>query len=186
MSSTDKNTQVLTQGAHRGTLDALLPEVYEELRRLAHMQLRSERQGHTLNTTALVHEAYMRLIKQKRVDWNNRPQFLGIASQAMRRILVDHARRRQADKRGNDRIVALDDTGTIVAEARTEDLVALDEALQRLAAFDPRQSRVVECRFFGGLNIEETSQVLGISTATVKREWAVAKAWLYRELHSAA
>ncbi|MEM6337150.1 MAG: sigma-70 family RNA polymerase sigma factor [Bacteroidota bacterium] len=167
------------------SLDDLMPEVYEELRQLAQAQLRYERRDHTLNTTALVHEAYMKMSAQRRVDWNNRAQFLGVASRAMRRILVDHARKRRALKRGGDKVVALDESGNVVAEARTEDLVALDEALERLASFDPRQSRVVECRFFGGLNIEETAAVLGVSSATVKREWAVARAWLYRELHAA-
>jgi RNA polymerase sigma-70 factor, ECF subfamily len=150
-------------------LDQMLPVVYEELHRLAAGYLGREAPGHTLQPTALVHEAYLRLIDQRRVDWRNRAQFLGLAAGMMRRILVNHARDRTARKRGgNQERVSL----SLVE-------IALEEALQRLAALDERKSRVVELKFFGGLTIEETAEVLGVSGATVEREWAFARAWLY-------
>ncbi len=163
-------------------LDALMPLVYEELRRLAQHYLSREKPGHTLSSTALVHEAYLRLVTQKEVTWQNRAHFFGVASRMMRRILVDHARRYGYAKRGGGAMtLALDDT--VAAEKPREiDLVALDDALKSLAKLDERQSRMVELRFFGGLSIEETSEVLGVSAPTVKREWATARAWLYREI----
>ena len=166
----------------REALDKLIPIVYEELRRQAVRYLQRERPGHTLQTTALIHEAYLRLIDQKDVRWQNRAHFFGIAAQLMRRILVDHARSRQAAKRGGSDIKLPLEEGMIVAEGKDVNLVALDEALERLAAIDPQQSRVVELRFFSGLSVEETAAVLGVSTRTVKRDWNVAKAWLRREI----
>lgn len=163
-------------------LDRLMPVVYEELRRQAGRHLRHERPDHTLQTTGLVHEAYLRLIDQRQTDWKNRTQFFGVAGQMMRRVLVDHARRKHAAKRGGSGIhLALEDA-TAEAEDRGVELFELDDALNRLASLDPQQARVVELRYFTGLGIEETAQVLGISPATVKREWAMARAWLRREL----
>lgn len=163
-------------------LDALIPLVYSELRRLARHYLQQEKQSHTLSSTALVHEAYLRLVKQTDVTWQNRAHFFGVASQMMRRILVDHARRQAYAKRGGGAMtLTLDDT--ISAPRQREiDLVALDDALHGLAKLDQRQSRLVELRFFGGLSIEETSEVLGVSAPTVKRDWASARAWLFREI----
>jgi len=159
-----------------------MPVVYGELRRLAQHYLRRERPDHTLRATALVHEAYLRLVDQRAVTWQNRAHFFGVAAQLMRRILVDHARRHHAAKRGGTALkVSLNDV-VLAAEERAEDLVALDDALNRLAAMDPRQGRVVELRLFGGLTVEETAEVLRISPATVKREWTTAKAWLSREI----
>ena len=167
-------------------MDRLAPLVYEQLKRIAHRQLRAEPFGHTLSTTALVHEAYLRLVDQTRADWQDRGHFYAVASGAMRRILVDYARRYRAARRGGDdgapaRPVPLDDADIPVAE-RAEELVALDEALDRLGRLDERQARVVECRFFGGLSEEETGSALGISQRTVAREWVTAKGWLYQEL----
>ena len=166
-------------------LNALLPLVYEEMRRLAGSYLRSESAGHTLQPTALAHEAYMRLLDQRQVSWQNRAHFMGLAAQAMRRILVDHARRRGAQKRGGDAIhVALEDADVAaeMPEALGVPVEALNDALDRLAALDERQARVVELRFFTGLSIEETAEVLAISPATIKRDWTLARAWLHREL----
>ena len=170
-------------------LDALLPIVYGELRRQAERAMRRESAGHTLQATALVHEAYLRLVDQERVQWRNRAQFFGVAAQLMRRILVDHARARLAAKRGRgaDRLTlgASDAVAAIDACAGDPgvDVLALSDALNRLAALDAQQARVVEFRYFGGLTIEETAAALDVSTATVKREWMVARAWLRRELH---
>jgi RNA polymerase sigma factor (TIGR02999 family) len=164
-------------------LDRLMPLVYSELRRLAKARLGSERSDHTLNTTALVHEAYLKLADQNRINWQSRAQFFALASQAMRRILVDYARRRNAAKRGGNNVVNIREADSVASDMKTDDLVALDESLKRLAEVDPRQSQIVECRFFGGLSIEETAKVVGVSTATIKREWAVARAWLYRDLN---
>jgi len=166
----------------REALDKLIPIVYTELRRQAAGYLRRERPGHTLQTTALIHEAYLRLIDQKDVRWQNRAHFFAIAAQLMRRILVDHARSRQAAKRGGSDIKLPLEATMIASEGSEVDLVALDEALERLAAIDPQQGRVVELRFFSGLSVEETAEVLGVSTRTVKRDWNVAKAWLRREI----
>lgn len=163
-------------------LDKLMPLVYGELRRLARGYLRRERPGHTLQPTALVHEAFLRLIDQNAVRWQNRAHFFGIAAQMMRRILVNHAVNRRAGKRGGSaRKVSLDEA-TGLAEHRDIDVIALNEALTELEAIDPRQSRVVELRFFGGLSIEESAEVLSLSTATVKREWSTARLWLRRRM----
>jgi RNA polymerase sigma factor (TIGR02999 family) len=163
-------------------LDALVPLVYDELRRLAQLYLSREKAGHTLSSTALVHEAYLRLVKQKDVTWQNRAHFFGVAARMMRRILVDHARRRGYAKRGGGALTLSLDESMTPAPQREINLVALDDALDTLAKLDERQSRMVELRFFGGLSIEETSEVLGVSAPTVKREWASARAWLYREI----
>lgn len=170
-----------TDGDDRA-LDALFPLVYDELRRLARGYLRSERSGHTLQSTALVHEAYLRLVKQN-ASWQNRAHFFGIAAQMMRRILVDHARGHNAARRGEGACKVTLDEEIAGAQERDINVMAVDEALTRLAQFDAQQSRIVELRFFAGLSIEDTSEVLKISPATVKREWAMAKAWLYREMH---
>ena len=164
-------------------LNDLMPAVYTEVRKLARSYLRRERPDHTLQPTALVNEAYMRLIDQRQVQWNNRAHFFGIAAQMMRRVLVDHARSRKADKRGSGEVpVVLDEALEIAAKAQNLDVVAVDEALEALAALDERQARIVELRFFGGLSIEETAEVIQLSPATVKREWAAARLWLRREL----
>lgn len=178
-------TDLLLQAGsgERDALDRVIPLVYDELRRLARSRLQAEPTGHTLSTTALVHEAYLRLVDQTHAQWRNRAQFLAIAATAMRRILVDHARRHRSDKRGGPlQRVSLEDADLTVEE-RGELLVALDEALTRLAALDARQARVVECRFFGGLTEEETAQALGIGLRTAKRDWAKAKSWLYQEIY---
>jgi RNA polymerase sigma-70 factor (ECF subfamily) len=174
-------TELLLSGTKQG-LDALFPVVYGELRRLADRYLGHERSDHTLQPTALVHEAYMRLVDQKRVDWRNRAQFFGLAAEMMRRILINYAEARKTTKRGGGITVVALDEAVSLAEERDIDLVALDEALKELSALDARQSRIVELRFFGGLSIEETAEVLELSPATVKREWSTAKAWLHRAL----
>jgi RNA polymerase sigma factor (TIGR02999 family) len=165
-------------------LERLVPQIHRELRKLAASYLRKERPDHTLQPTALVNEAFLKLIDQRAVRWQNRAHFFGIAAQAMRRILVDHARARAAGKRGDGvRNVPLEEAA-MVANALDHKLLALDEALTRLAAIDPQQSRVVELRFFGGLTMEETAEVMRISPATVGREWRMAKAWLFAEIGS--
>jgi RNA polymerase sigma-70 factor (ECF subfamily) len=162
-------------------LARLTPIVYDELRRLAHYHMKGEKAGHSLQTTALVNEAYMRLVDYKRMQWQNRAHFMAAAAQAMRRILVDHARRHNA-KRGKDAaLVALDAEALLCAD-RSEDFQALDDALRALAVRAPRKAHVVELRFFGGLSVEEVADVLRVSPVTVMREWKSAKAWLYREL----
>jgi len=164
----------------RTALDEMLPLVYSELKRLASYYLSRERSGHTLQTTALVHEAYMRLVDQQHVDWKNRAHFLGLAAEMMRRILVNHARDRAAAKRGGGaKRISLSMVGE-VGEQPDIDLIALDQALTELAALDARKSRIVELKFFGGMTTEETAEVMEISVATVEREWVVARAWLYR------
>lgn len=162
--------------------DALLPIVYAELRRQAARHLRRERVNHTLQPTALVNEAFMRLIDQRNQRWQNRAHFFGIASQAMRRILVDHARGQARLKRGGPKAQVTLDEGMLSADAAPVDVLDLDEALTRLEQIDERQARVVELRFFGALSVEETAEVMKLSPATVKREWSMAKAWLYAEL----
>jgi RNA polymerase sigma factor (TIGR02999 family) len=162
-------------------LEDLLPLVYDELRRLAQRYLRRESAGHTLQGTALVHEAYLRLVDQN-VSWQSRAHFFAIAAQMMRRILVDHARARNAAKRGDGGCKVTLDEGLVSAEQRDVNVIALDEALTNLAKLDPQQSQIVELRFFAGLSIEDTAEVLKISPATVKRDWAMAKAWLFREM----
>ena len=165
-------------------LDELMPVVYDELRRVAQRYLSRERPGHTLQTTALVHEAYLRLVDQKSANWQNRAQFFGIAAQMMRRILINHARERNAKKRqGYASKVSLDDAVSLF-ENREVDLIALDEALDKLAALDAQQAQIVELRFFGGLTIDEAAEVMEISPATTKREWEAAKLWLRRQLGS--
>ena len=162
--------------------ESLFPLVYDELRRIAHRQLRRERLGHTLDTTALVHEAYLKLTGQPSADWTNRGHFFAVAANAMRRVLVDYARRYRTEKRGGaPRRVSLTDT-MLVAEERADTLLAVDEALHELARIDPRLSRVVECRFFAGLTAEETAEVLGVTARTVRRDWTKAKGWLHRTL----
>lgn len=163
-----------------GAVDRLIPLVYQELRLLASGYLHGERPDHTLQTTGLVHEAYLKLVDQRRTTWKNRRHFFGIAAQAMRRILVDHARRRRSAKRDFGQPVVLDED---IAGARAEeDILGVDEALSRLAVLDERQARIVELRYFAGLTIDETAEALDISPATVKREWLSARAWLQREL----
>src|SRR5690242_516587 len=167
----------------QAALERLMPLVYNELRRLATNYLRRERAGHTLQPTALVNEAYLKLIDQKNAKWQNRAQFFGISAQLMRRILVDHARQRQAVKRGGSNQERLSITSVEAVLKQPEiDLLALNEALDELAQMDPQQSRIVELKFFGGLSIEETAEVLGISHATVERDWKMARAWLRRQL----
>lgn len=183
--STDQDiTQLLVRasGGEQRAVDVLLPVVYDELRRIAERCLRRERVDHTLQTTALVHEAYMKLVDQREAKWQNRAHFYAIAAQAMRRILVNHAKGVNRVKRGGKRgRVPLDESVAVTPETDI-DLVALDEAMDRLAELDPRKSRLVELRFFGGMSIEETAEVLGVAPATVKRDWNFAKAWLFREL----
>ena len=177
-------TQLLIRwsNGHREALTELTPLVYNELRGLANHYLRSERPDHTLQPTGLVHEAYLRLIDQTSVRWQNRAHFFGIAANLMRQILVNHALSHRAAKRGGTAVKITLDEAVAVAKQQDLDLVELDEALSRLATLDSQQSRIVELRFFGGLTIEETAEVLRISPATVKREWATAKAWLHCSL----
>jgi RNA polymerase sigma factor (TIGR02999 family) len=180
-------TQLLLQLSvgRREALDRLMPMVYAELRSMAHRHLRGERPGHTLNTTALVHEAYLKLVNVQQVQWRDRAHFFAMAARLMRRILIDYARTRKRDKRGGDDavVVTLDEALDLAAE-RADELVALDEALVRLEAISERPCRVIEYRCFGGLSVEETAAVLETSPATVKRDWAFARAWLNRELAS--
>jgi RNA polymerase sigma-70 factor (ECF subfamily) len=179
-------TQILDQlsGGDPDAMDGLMPLLYHELHKLARHHLGGERPDHTLQPTALVHEAYLRLAGQERVHWQNRAHFFGIASQLMRRILVDYARSRHAEKRGGlSRRISLDDI--VASDERAIELIALDDALSSLAVIDPQQSRIVELRFFGGLTIEQTAQSVGVSPATVKRDLNVAKAWLHREIRNA-
>jgi RNA polymerase sigma factor (TIGR02999 family) len=192
-------TQLLLRwrAGERAALDSLFPLVYQELRAMALRHLRRERPAHTLQRTALVHEAFLKLVDHANVDWQGRAQFFGIASQAMRRILVDHARRRSASKRGvraehinvDQLLLAEDDDGLRIDGAHLEahvDFEAIDEALRKLEIQDAEYGRLVELRFFGGLSIDETAEVVGVSSATVKREWALARAWLQRELAGAS
>ena len=169
-----------------GAPERLMPLVYAELRRLARDYLRRERPAHTLQPTALVHEAYLRLVDQTRLTWQNRAHFYGVAAQMMRRILVDHARTRGAQKRGGPAQQLSLDEARFSPEERPADLVALDEALKALAETDERKARVVELRFFAGLNMEETAEVLKVSEKTVRRDWQMAKLWLHRELAKTA
>jgi RNA polymerase sigma factor (TIGR02999 family) len=177
-------TQLLLawRNGDEAAFEQLLPLVYDELRRMARHYMRRERRDHTLQTSALVHEAYLRLLDHEGIDWQNRAHFFGLAAQAMRRVLVDYARRRNFAKRsGAAQRVMLEEAASL-AEERAAEVVALDDALQSLAQFDPRKSRVVELRYFGGLSIEETAEVLGIAAATVVRDWNTAKAWLWQEM----
>ena len=165
----------------QSALQKLTPIVYSELHRLARRYMRAERVGHSLQTTALVNEAYMRLVDYKRMQWQNRAHFFAVSAQLMRRILVDHARRRNLKRGGGLKKVSLEDTA-ILGGSPGADLVALDDALKQLAKLDPRKAQVVEMRFFGGLSVEETAEVLKVSPVTVMRDWSTARAWLYREL----
>ncbi|HEV2705795.1 MAG TPA: ECF-type sigma factor [Pyrinomonadaceae bacterium] len=180
-------TRILREWNSGGDAHArLMPLVYDELRRLAQIYLRRERPNHTLQPTALVHEAYLRLVDQSRVEWQDRAHFYGVAAQMMRRILIDHARAYASEKRGGSgRPLSLDEAA-FLPEERAADLLALDDALKLLAEKDERKGRVVELRFFGGLSVRETAEVLGVHTATVERDWLVAKAWLYREIEGSA
>jgi RNA polymerase sigma factor (TIGR02999 family) len=181
---TESITQLLIQvtSGSSAAVDALLPLIYDELRSLAANYLRRERPDHTLQPTALVHEAYLRMVDQTQVNWQNRAHFFGVAAQMMRRILVDHARAHTAEKRGADfQKLSLDENIDKTVE-RSGELIALDDALKLLAEMDEQKSRIVELRFFGGLSIEETAEVLGVSAPTVKRQWRMAKAWLYGQV----
>jgi RNA polymerase sigma-70 factor (ECF subfamily) len=164
-------------------MNDLFTLVYDELRRIAARQLRGERPEHTLCTTALVHEAWLELAKLNRIQWQNRAHFLALASQAMRRVLVDYAVARRRQKRGGGQhLQPLEDDALALVKERAEDLLALDEALERLNAMNERHARIVECRFYGGMSVEETAEALGVSPATIKRDWSAARAWLNREL----
>jgi RNA polymerase sigma factor (TIGR02999 family) len=185
MPQSPQNVTQLLVGWSNGdkeALDKLVPLVYDELRKQAARYLRRERVGHTLQTTALIHEAYIRLVDQKNVRWQNRAHFFGIAAQLMRRILVDHARSKGRAKRGGSNIRVSLSQAELKSAGQNLDIVAIDEALERLAKIDEQQSKIVELRFFSGLTVEETAAVLSISPATVKRDWSVARAWLHREI----
>lgn len=171
-------------GGDQGALDRLTPIVYDELRRLARRYMRGERSGHSLQTTALVNEAYTRLVDYKRMRWQNRAHFFAVSAQLMRRILVDHARRHNVKRGAGVQHVPLEEAAVVGGEDM--DLIALDDAMHSLARIDPRKVQVVEMRFFGGLSVEETAEVLKVSTVTVKRDWRAARTWLYRELTGAA
>ena len=190
--SPDRATTEITDLLHAhaagdaAALDQLLPRVYGELRRIARLRLRREREAHTLAATDLVHEAYLKLLPVERVDWQSRAHFFAIASRAMRNVLIDHAVRRGAAKRGAGvTVLALDDSSAAAAEQPLDDLIALSEALERLERLDARQAQVVECRFFGGLSLDETAAALHTSAATVSRDWTFARAWLHHELSAA-
>lgn len=178
---------LLLNSVHKNSesVNKVLPLVYDELRSLAHRELRRERDGHTLNTTALVHEAYIKLIKHPPDgSWDGRRHFFGIAARAMRQILVNYAKKRSRQKRGGNSKPLPFEEGIYLSDEKAEELVALDEALERLDKMNKRQVQVVECRYFGGYNIEETAEILGISPATVKRDWTFARAWLHSQLKS--
>lgn len=183
-SSPDGDVSTLLRAWSEGdqsALDKLAPIVYDELRRLARHYLSRERTGHSLQATALVNEAYLRLVDYKRMRWENRAHFFAVSAQLMRRILVDHARRHNLKRGGGVQHVALEDTA-VVGGGRAENLVVLDDAMQALARIDPRKAHVVELRFFGGLSVEETAEVLKVSPVTVMRDWSTARAWLHREM----
>ena len=184
--SPEEVTQLLLAwgNGNQAALEKLMPLVYEELRRLAHHYMRTERPGHTLQTTALVNEVYFRLVDQKHMHLQNRAHFFAISAKLMRRILVDHARSNQYVKRGGGAHRVTLDEGAVVAEEQAADLIALDDALLRLAALDQRKSSIVELRFFGGLSVEETAEALKTSSRTVMREWRLAKAWLYHTINN--
>ncbi|CAN5498447.1 ECF-type sigma factor [soil metagenome] len=182
MNSTDEVTQLLNEMSSGGETspDRLLELVYDDLRRLAGAYMQNERSDHTLQATALVHEAYVRLVDWKNVSWQNRAQFFSVAAEVMRRVLIDHARARHSQKRAGHKLVL--DEAISLPDHRPIDLIALDEALQSLEKLDPRQAKIVELRFFGGLSIEETAYIMKVSESTVRREWTFAKAWFQREL----
>ncbi|MFQ5641825.1 MAG: sigma-70 family RNA polymerase sigma factor [bacterium] len=181
-----KITKLLAElsGGHRDVVDQLIPLVYDQLRAIAQRQLRGERAHHTLNATAVAHEAYLKLVEQTRVNWQNRAHFYAIAAQAMRRILINYAQKRSAEKRGGDEPLVTFDEGAMLRDTRPQELLALDAALSDLEKLSERQSKVVEYRFFGGLTHEEIAEVLEVSVSTVRRDWRVARAWLSRELRS--
>ena len=175
----------LLAAARRGdeaAVNQLVAQLYQQLRRLAKRHMATQRSGHTLQTADLVNEAYLKLVNLKQTDWKDRIHFVAVASRAMRSVLVDYARRRASTKRGGNPIRVTLDEGAQVSEQKTAEVVAVDEALSRLAALDPRKSRLVELRYFGGLTVEESADLVGLSPSTVKREWRWARAWLYREL----
>jgi RNA polymerase sigma factor (TIGR02999 family) len=185
--SSDPKTEItqllkLWQQGDSEALESLMPKVYSELKRLAASYLRRERPDHTLQSAALVNEAYVRLVDQNETQWQNKAHFFGIAAQMMRRILADHARSHNAEKRGAGAPMLELDEALAQAQTRSIDLLSLDDALQKLEKLDPRQGKIVELRFFGGLSIEDTANVLGIAPATVKRDWTAARAWLFREV----
>jgi RNA polymerase sigma-70 factor (ECF subfamily) len=185
MESAPEDVTLLLQSMNRGNSAAeakLIPVIYDELRRLAAYHMRRERPDHTLQATALVHEAFLRLTRQKDVNWQGRAHFFGIAARLMRQVLIDHARGRLREKRGSGGPKSPLDEVLLLTEARSGELVAVDAALDRLARLDARQARIVELRFFGGLSVEETAKFIGVSPKTVKRDWSVAKAWLYEDL----
>jgi RNA polymerase sigma-70 factor (ECF subfamily) len=184
--SPDQVTQLLLDwnNGNQAALDQLMPLVDQELHRLAHHYMRRENAGHTLQTSALVNEAYLKLIDQRHVHWKNRAHFFALSAQLMRRILVDHARARKYAKRGAGAERISFDEAFVAAPERGADLVSLDEALTKLSAIDPRKGNIVELKFFGGLSVEETAEALGISTVTVMRDWSMAKAWLYNSLNN--
>jgi RNA polymerase sigma factor (TIGR02999 family) len=182
-------TQLLIdwKNGEQAALEKLIPLVYEELRKIARNYLRYKSKDQTLQTTVLVHEAYLKLIEQNRVDWQNRLHFFGIAAHIMRRVVIDYARRNSRLKRGGEVVkISLEEEKIDVSDERSPVLLSLDEALERLAALDPQKARLVELRYFGGLSIEETAQVLEVSTATVTRQWRAVKAWLHKEIASSA
>jgi RNA polymerase sigma factor (TIGR02999 family) len=181
---TNEITQLLVDigNGNRHAVDSLMPLVYSGLHQIAERQLRGERAGHTLNSTALVHEAYLKLVDQNQVNWQNRSHFFAIASQVMRRILINYANSKKAQKRGGGDIIATLDEAAILVDTKANELLLLDELLNELANFNERQSKVVEYRFFGGLTHEEIAEVLGVSVPTVRLDWRLAKAWLSREL----
>lgn len=170
------------QQGNQSALAELTPLVYDEIRRIAHRFMRRERDGHTLQTTALVNEAYVRLIGHQQNNWNDRAHFFAVTAQVMRHVLVDHARRKHYLKRGGEQEQLPLDEVAVMSEQRASELVALDEALSALAKLDPRKARVIELRYFAGLSLEETAEVMGVSVMTVRRDWRAAKAWLYREM----
>ncbi|MCM3901120.1 MAG: sigma-70 family RNA polymerase sigma factor [Pyrinomonadaceae bacterium] len=184
--SPDEVTQLLFDwsNGNESALESLTPLVYAELHRLAHRHMRRERTGHTLQTSALVNEAYMKLVDQRKVHWQSRAHFLSIASRLMRRILVDHARAHNRDKRGGGALQVTLDEAVFVSEGRAAELIALDDALTSLATIDQRKTQVVELRFFAGMSVEETAEVLHVSAVTVMRDWSTAKAWLHRTIEA--
>ncbi len=179
-------TQLLGEltGGNRAVLDQLMPLVYDGLHDIAKRQLYKERSGHTLSSTALVHEAYLKMVDQNRITWQNRAHFFALASQAMRRILINYANHRKAQKRGGNQPIVTFHDDNVAKETRADELLAMDEALQRLARLNERQSKVVEYRFFGGLTQEEIAEVLGVSVQTVRLDWRLARAWLGKEMKS--
>lgn len=190
LTSTENLTELLRdwRQGDRTALDRLTPLVYDEIRRIAHRYMDRERQGHTLQTTALINEAYLRLLGQRQVDWNSRTHFYAVVAQVMRHVLIDHARSRLYLKRGGEAQRVPFDEATLMSTERATELMALDEALTTLAELDARKARVIELRYFGGFSLEETAAVLGVSVMTVRRDWRAAKAWLFQQVsqHGAA